>query len=197
MKGVLMVSITEGSTIKCAECGKESTVDYSHTDNDGHIGLELSCGCRNSWCFTCNAPTREISDSSSYIYAFCDTCVSKQDEADAAELEFLSTLPQKPKKSYPRHFTSLPKKPKLTVEQKREIYPRAYDPWTVDEDSALCLHAKFRSQAQLIAIFERQPEVISKHVAEKSMVISFSGQSAVHLLGKDIVCGGCGRNVLT
>lgn len=191
-----MTPVKEGAVVKCAECNKDAKVEYAYTDDEDQPGLELNCGCHNAWCKVCEAPARDVSDTAREVIAFCDRCMTDYDIDDEIfEMTATAAKTNNKKQFRSNYFPARRQKARLTVEEKRKSYPRAYEAWSVDEEVALHFHGQNKTQAQLVLIFQRQPQVISKRLSEGRMILPMPEHCAARLLGKNIVCGECGRKV--
>lgn len=184
-----MLAIEEGELIKCAECGKESGILYSGTDDEGRISLFLSCECRNAWCMRCDAPARDVSDTAREVAPFCDRCVTEEMLAyEEAEEAFAFQQPSKyisPKWRQMHRAYSL--------DDKRKENPRAYLKWTEDEKLSISFHAQTKTHEELVAIFQRQPHIVPHPRYCQPPEPPIPEQSAVRLLGANIVCDSCGH----
>ena len=76
-----MNSITTGSTVTCANCGKKTTVSFI-TDRQGTPAYDLACFHRNAFCETCQKLVPDISESIQEVRSACPTCNPELIEPD-------------------------------------------------------------------------------------------------------------------
>lgn len=92
-----------------------------------------------------------------------------------------------------------PPKP-YTLDDIREVYPRAYLKWTQDEITASCfMHTQGKADNDLVKIFERQPIVTSSRIVSHLNDFSesiISESSAVRILGSDVICASCNHHMV-
>ena len=65
--------IEAGSGVKCACCGKETTVSFV-TDRKGINGYDLGCFHRNAVCPTCGELVRDVSERIEEVIPACRQC---------------------------------------------------------------------------------------------------------------------------
>lgn len=65
--------LKEGSTVKCAFCKKETTIQFI-SDYQGTTGYNLACFHRNAMCPTCHQLAKDVSDKISEVQKHCVNC---------------------------------------------------------------------------------------------------------------------------
>jgi hypothetical protein len=79
-----MNTITEGSSVTCGICGKDTKVHFV-TDRQGTPAYDLLCFHRNAVCPTCGALVGDGSDSIQEVHPKCRTCNPEEFEDDDDE----------------------------------------------------------------------------------------------------------------
>jgi hypothetical protein len=175
--------ITVGSIVKCADCYKEAKVIYVY-DVDGKLAIELDCRDINAFCERCQLPARNVSDTGSEIYVFCDNCFDDSDLYDPPELMAISSQ---------NNWRKTSKKPPL--EEIRKVYPRAYDKWTEDEKIAVGLFINKVPHHKLSLLFNREPNAVKINRSIKSKV-PITEINAIRFLGKTVQCNSCNHQFI-
>lgn len=175
-----MINIDEikiDSTIKCADCGKDSIVEFI-AEIDGKFRYELSCHHRNGYCSHCKEMACDVSDTNREIHVLCYKCCD--DGYDGSD-EFYEA-------NFPNVNKNRVRKPLLG--EIRKIYPRASEKWTDDESIALSLFINKMPRHKLSELFNREPNALQIKRSMKSKS-ALSESCAVRFLGAKICCNGC------
>ena len=68
-----MTDIKEGSSVKCAFCKKDTTVQFV-SDYSGTTAYNLACLHRNALCPACGQMAKDVSDTISTVEKHCVNC---------------------------------------------------------------------------------------------------------------------------
>lgn len=177
-----MIDIQKGATVKCADCGEDSVVEFIG-NYKGNPGYSLSCQHRNGYCRKCNLLARDVSDASKEVYIFCDNCFDYSDIFDPPEITAISSKFNK-KLKWKKPAAAYP------LDDLRKINLRAYNKWTEDESIALSLYIDRKNPQELSSLFNRDLSAItqSRSIESKKPI---PDSSAVRFLGTKIKCNSC------
>jgi hypothetical protein len=76
-----MISLTDGSAVKCGICKRDTTIKFT-TERIGGIGYDLGCQHRNAYCATCDIMVPDRSDDFHEVVARCPNCNPEEDDDD-------------------------------------------------------------------------------------------------------------------
>ena len=76
-----METITEGSSVTCGMCGKQTTVNFV-SDRQGTLAYDLHCFHRNAICPSCGKLAGDGSDTIHEVHPICRTCNPEEFEDD-------------------------------------------------------------------------------------------------------------------
>lgn len=79
-------TITEGSSVTCGMCGKETKVQFV-TDRQGTPAYDLLCYHRNAVCPTCGKMVKDASEDIREVVPACRTCSPEMFVEDEDEVE--------------------------------------------------------------------------------------------------------------
>jgi hypothetical protein len=139
----------------------------------------------------------DVSDTANEITPMCGSCGDFDDGYDA-EIDLPSPSERRQLR---RRQKNLPKAYSLD-ERFRKDHPKAYTKWTDDERISLGFcYTQGKTNDDLVAIFQRQPHVISHQAplcANSLPDDAVAESGAVRMLGSQVTCSLCEhQNILT
>lgn len=173
------------AVIECVGCKKEAFIrDTFKCDKYTHY--VLSCGCEPIRCPGCNQLGSNVMYAEGEYYLICDNCDGDIDDGP----------PDQTHQSKRRRRHKEPKPPPAyTLDDKRKEYARAYLRWTDDEKFVLnTMQKQGKTHNELVAIFQRQPQIVSLyHLGSLTRDRFIPDSAAVFLLGERLRCTSCGH----
>lgn len=81
-----MISLTEGSAVKCGICKRDTTITFT-TERTGGIAYDLACQHRNGYCETCDRLVPDRSETIQEVVPRCPKCDPEEAEPEEEDEE--------------------------------------------------------------------------------------------------------------